>query len=445
MTEKRLKLYIETYGCQMNVADSEVVASILQQNNYELTAKAGEAGLILVNTCSVRENAEQRVKARLENYMSLKKKNKDLLIGVIGCMAERMKEKLLEEEPVVDLIAGPDAYRELPELIRIASTGQKGINTMLSVEETYGDIRPVRYDSNGVTAFVSIMRGCDNYCAYCVVPYTRGRERSRDPESVLREVDEAFKSGNREVTLLGQNVNSYRWEDKSRVTDFADLLELTAQVSPLLRIRFSTSHPKDLPDKVLRIIAGNANICRSIHLPVQSGSTSVLERMRRGYTRESYLERISALRFFIPEVSLSTDIITGFCGETNEEHQQTLSLLRKVGFDFAFMFKYSERPGTFAAENFPDDVPEEIKTSRLNEIIKLQNSISLKIKKQDIGRIYEVLIEGVSKRSDQFLMGRTSQNKVAVFPAGNHKPGEYVNVRTLSVSSATLLAEIINH
>lgn len=445
MIENKLKLYVETYGCQMNVVDSEVVVAILQQHNYELTDTAENSDLILVNTCSIRVNAEQRVRGRLENFRSLKKKNKNLVIGVIGCMAERLKEKFLEEEPVIDMIVGPDAYRDLTALIKAAESGHKEVNTLLSIEETYGDISPVRLDRNSVSAFISIMRGCNNLCTYCVVPFTRGRERSRDPESILREAREVFEQGFREVTLLGQNVNSYHWlvPENDFNVDFADLLEKVSLIDPRLRIRFSTSHPKDLSDKVLHVIAKYPNICKSIHLPVQSGSTKVLERMKRRYTRESYLERIKAIRAIIPGAAVSTDIITGFCGETEEDHQQTLSLMKEAGFDYAFMFKYSERPGTLAAKKFKDDVPEVVKTLRLSEIIKLQNNLSLESKKKDLGKKFEVLIEGKSKKSDKFLMGRTSQNKVAVFPAGNHKLGEYLEIVVTKVSSATLIAEPI--
>lgn len=441
MTEKKTKLFVETYGCQMNVADSEVVVAILCQHDCELTNSPEKADLILVNTCSIRENAEQRVRKRLEVFINYKKKNKNLVIGVIGCMAERLKEKFLEELPVIDIIAGPDAYRDLPTLIKTAQSGQKVVNTLLSVEETYGDISPVRLDSNGASAFISIMRGCNNLCSYCVVPFTRGRERSRDPESILREAGEVFEQGYREITLLGQNVNSYKWA--SIETDFADLLEKIAISHPLLRLRFSTSHPKDLSDKLLHIIAKHHNICKSIHLPMQSGSTSVLSRMKRKYTSEWYLNRINAIKNIIPDIAISTDIITGFCGETEEDHQQTLSMMKEAGFDFAFMFKYSERPGTFAAKNLIDDVPEEIKTRRLNEIIQLQNHLSLESKKKDLGKIYEVMVEGYSKKSNHFMMGRTSQNKVAVFPADHLRKGEYLHVKVIKVSSATLIAEPI--
>ncbi|MEN8204041.1 MAG: tRNA (N6-isopentenyl adenosine(37)-C2)-methylthiotransferase MiaB [Bacteroidota bacterium] len=436
------KLYIETYGCQMNVVDSEVVVAILQQKNYQVTQDIDQADLVLVNTCSIRDNAEQRVRSRLSEFKRLKKKNKHLSVGLIGCMAERLKEKLLEEEPLVDLVVGPDAYRELPSLLQEVESGQKGINTILSLEETYGDIRPVRMDKNHVTSFVSIMRGCNNFCAYCVVPGTRGRERSRDPETILRESTELFEKGYREVTLLGQNVNSYRWKEGGNTISFEILLERVAKIDPLLRVRFATSHPKDMSNSLLKTIAKYPNICKSIHLPVQSGSTSVLERMKRKYTREHYMDRISSIVKYLPGASISTDIIAGFCGETEEEHQQTLSLMEWAEYDFAYMFKYSERPDTFAALNYRDDVSEEIKTRRLNEIIQLQMKLSLESKEKDVGEVYEVLVEGSSKKSAEHLYGRTSQNKVVVFPKGEFKPGDYVNVRISSCTSATLIGNI---
>jgi tRNA-2-methylthio-N6-dimethylallyladenosine synthase len=439
------KLYIETYGCQMNVADSEVVAAILQQHHYNITENADEADLILINTCSIRDNAEQRVRGRLENLAALKKKKNELVIGVIGCMAERVKEKLLDEEKMVDLVVGPDAYRDLPQLITSARKGEKAVNTMLSIEETYGDISPVRLDQNKVSAFISIMRGCNNLCSYCVVPYTRGRERSREPETILREAGEIFEMGYREVTLLGQNVNSYHWSESINDIDihFHDLLEKVAQKFPEMRIRFSTSHPKDMSDEVLKTIARYDNICKNIHLPVQSGSTSVLSRMKRRYTREEYLGRIKAIKEIIPQASISTDIIVGFCGETEEDHQETLSLMEEVGYDFAFMFKYSERPGTLAAKKYDDDVPEESKTRRLNEIIKLQNKLSLKSKTNDVGKTFEVLIEGVSKKSGSELFGRTSQNKVVVFPKNGQEAGNYIKVNVESCTSATLMGKTV--
>jgi tRNA-2-methylthio-N6-dimethylallyladenosine synthase len=436
------KLYIETYGCQMNVVDSEVVVAILQQNSYQLTEDMEEADLVLVNTCSIRDNAEQRVRSRLKEFKSLKKRNRELTVGVIGCMAERLKEKLLEEEELVDLVVGPDAYRELPSLLKSVEGGQKGINTLLSLEETYGDIRPVRMDRNHVSSFVSIMRGCDNFCAYCVVPGTRGRERSRDPETIIRESTELFQKGYREVTLLGQNVNSYRWEEEGDMS-FETLLERVARIDPALRVRFATSHPKDLSDSLLNVFAQHPNLCQSIHLPVQSGSTSVLKRMKRKYSREHYQSRIEAIKLKLPGASISTDIIAGFCDETEEEHQETLSLMEWVGYDFSFMFKYSERPDTFAALKYSDNVSEETKTRRLTEIIELQNRLSLESKERDVGQTYEVLVEGRSKKSEEHLFGRTSQNKVVVFPRKNFNRGDYVNVIIHSCTSATLIGESV--
>ena len=427
----------------MNVVDSEVVVAILQQHNYELTEELNEADLVLVNTCSIRENAEQRVRSRLKEFSQIKQKNEGVSVGIIGCMAERLKEKLLEDESMVDLVVGPDAYRELPALLQEVESGQKGINTLLSLEETYGDIRPVRMDKNHVTSFVSIMRGCNNFCAYCVVPGTRGRERSRDPETIIREAAGLFEKGYREVTLLGQNVNSYAWKDGSRSLTFEKILEQIAEIDPLLRVRFATSHPKDMSDDLLKVMALYPNLCKAIHLPVQSGSTGVLERMKRRYTREHYMERISAIRKYLPGTSISTDIIAGFCGETEEEHQQTLSLMEWVGYDLAYMFKYSERPDTFAAQKYSDDIPEEVKSRRLNEIIHLQTKLSLVSKKQNVGQIYEVLVEGRSKKSAEHLFGRTSQNKVVVFPKKNFKPGDYVKVTIDSCTSATLIGNAI--
>jgi len=436
------KFYIETYGCQMNVADSEVVASILAQNGFESTSEIREAGLILINTCSIRDNAEQRIWGRLKAIGHLKRKN-NATIGLLGCMAERLREQILEKEHLVDLIAGPDSYRDLPSLISEAETGHKAVNVLLSREETYADINPVRMDRNGVTSFVSIMRGCNNMCAYCVVPYVRGAERSRDPGSVIREVRDLVSKGYREVTLLGQNVDSYNWKDEAGQVDFPALLEMTALVDPSLRVRFSTSHPKDISDELLKTIARYPNICRHIHLPAQSGSSRILKLMNRDYTREWYMDRISAIRSIIPGCAISTDIIAGFCTETEEDHKDTLSLMEWVGYDFAYMFKYSERPGTKAARKYPDDVPEEIKTRRLNEIISVQNTLSARSKKQDVGRVFEVLTEDFSKRSQDFLSGRTSQNKVVVFPAEGHRKGEYVNVRVERCTSATLIGKAV--
>lgn len=443
-TENRPKLYIETYGCQMNVNDSEVVVAILQKHGYQRTENSNEADLILVNTCSIRENAEQRVRTRLNEFRKLKKKKPSMLVGIIGCMAERLKEKLLEEEKSVDLIAGPDAYRDLPSLISNAGHGQKAANVLLSYEETYADISPVRLDENKVSAFISIMRGCNNMCAYCVVPFTRGTERSRDPQSILREAYEIFNTGYREITLLGQNVNSYYWTyENGEFINFAKLIEMVAQVSPLLRVRFSTSHPKDISDELLHTIAKYHNICKSIHLPVQSGSTKILSLMKRRYNRELYLDRINTIKRLIPECSLSTDIIAGFCTETEDDHRYTLTLMEEVGYDFAFMFKYSVRPGTYAEKKLTDDVPEKVKSRRLTEIIALQNKLSEKSKQNDIGKVFEVLVEGVSKKSNDELFGRTSQNKVVIFPRGNWKPCDYVNIKITGCSSATLFGKPI--
>ena len=444
MKEELQKVFIETYGCQMNVNDSEVVASILKANGYEITEELEQADVVLVNTCSIRENAETRVFGRLDNFKQYKKKKPSLLVGVLGCMAERLKESLLEDQRAVDLVVGPDAYRELPVLLRAAEDGQKGINVLLSREETYADISPVRLDKNGVSAFVSIMRGCNNMCTYCVVPYTRGAERSRDPQTIVREVEELLAEGYREVTLLGQNVDSFRWKQPDgHVVNFAELLELVAKVSPSLRVRFSTSHPKDLSNEVLYTMAMYENICNHIHLPVQSGSTRVLELMNRGYSREYYLERINAIREILPDCSISTDIIAGFCTETELDHDQTLSMMSEVKYDFAYMFKYSVRPNTKAARKFEDDVPEEVKTRRLTEIIELQGKLAEESKLKDVGRCFEVLIEGESKKSSNEFFGRTSQNKVVVFPRENYKIGDYVFVEVTSCTPATLIGRIV--
>ena len=432
------KLYIETYGCQMNAGDSEVVLSILQGDGFRYTEDPAGADVILINTCSIRDNAEQRIWGRLRELRQYKKKNKGLLVGVIGCMAERLREKLIDQEELVNLVAGPDAYRDLPRLLREAGGGAKAVNVLLSSEETYAEISPVRLDKNGVSAYISIMRGCNNMCSYCVVPYTRGAERSRDPQTILREARELFDGGYREVTLLGQNVNSYRWENGETVAGFADLLGAVASVDPKLRVRFSTSHPKDLSDEVLHTMARYPNLCRAIHLPAQSGSTRMLELMNRKYTREWYLGRIEAIRRILPGCSISTDLIAGFCTETDDDHRQTLSLMEEVGYASAFMFKYSERPNTKAARHMADDVPDGVKTARLNEIIALQNELSLRSNRLDVGREFEVLVEGVSKRSDRQLFGRTSQNKVVVFDRGDARVGDYVRVRVTDCSSATL-------
>ncbi|MCF8221808.1 MAG: tRNA (N6-isopentenyl adenosine(37)-C2)-methylthiotransferase MiaB [Bacteroidales bacterium] len=437
------KLYIETYGCQMNVADSEVVVSILGDNGYTLTDNMENADLILVNTCSIRDNAEQRVWGRLDLFKHHKRENPGTMIGIIGCMAERLKEQLLETDRMVDIVAGPDSYRDLPRLVDEAWEGQKAVNVLLSREETYADIDPVRSDRNGVSSFVSIMRGCNNMCSYCVVPYVRGAERSRDPQTIINEVKELFSRGYREVTLLGQNVNSYSREDKDNKISFARLLEMTAATDPELRVRFSTSHPKDISDELLKVMAENDNICKHIHLPVQSGSSRILDLMNRKYDREWYMDRIRAIRKFLPSCSLSSDMITGFCTETEDDHRQTLSLMNWAKYDFAYMFKYSERPDTLAARKLEDDVPEEIKTRRLNEIIELQNRLSLESKRKDLGKTFEVLVEGFSKKSKNDLSGRTSQNKVVVFPSNGSKAGDYVKVKITDCTAATLLGEAI--
>ena len=439
------KVFIETYGCQMNVNDSEVVLSILQKAGYARCDTLDQADLILVNTCSVRDNAEQRVLGRLDVFRQEKKRRGGVVVGVLGCMAQRLKEKLLEN-PAVDLVAGPDAYRDLPRLVEAVTASGKQLNTILSHEETYGDIAPVRMDAGGVSAFISIMRGCNNVCSYCIVPFVRGAERSRDPESIVREAAALIQEGYKEISLLGQNVDSYCWknpEDPSARVDFAGLLERVALLDPKVRIRFATSHPKDMGDAVLHVMARYPNICKHIHLPVQSGSNVMLERMNRKYTREHYLERISRIREILPDCSVTTDVIAGFSGETDEDHEATMSLFRQVRYDSAFMFQYSERPGTKASRHYPDDVPLAVKTARLSEIIALQNEISLENNSRCIGQCYEVLVEGPSKRSEEELMGRTSQNRTCVFPARGHKAGEYVTVRVLSCTSATLRCEVV--
>lgn len=438
------QVFIETYGCQMNVNDSEVVLSVLQQAGYSLCDSIEQADIILVNTCSIRDNAEQRIWGRLDVFLQEKKKRRGVIVGILGCMAERLKDELLKH-PAVDIVAGPDSYRDIARLIYAIREGGKQINTQLSHEETYADISPVRMDKNGVSAFISIMRGCNNMCSYCVVPYTRGAERSRNPESIVREAQELFDNGYREVSLLGQNVDSYHWANPDNPTDtvnFAQLLELVALISPRLRVRFSTSHPKDMGNSVLYTMAMYPNICNHIHLPVQSGSNAVLAKMNRKYTRETYLQRIAKIREILPDCGISTDIIAGFCSETEQDHADTLSIMREVGYDSAFMFQYSERPNTKAARHYPDDIPAEVKTHRLNEIIELQNRLSLESNQKTLGRTYEVLIEGVSKRSAEQLIGRTPQNKVCVFDAKGHKIGEYVSVKITSCTSATLIAEI---
>lgn len=433
------RLYVETYGCQMNVGDSEILVSIMQDAGYRYTEDIASADVILVNTCSIRDNAEQRIWGRLREFHRYKKARRGLVVGIVGCMAERLREALFERETVVDVVAGPDSYRDLPRLVALAATGGHGVNVQLSQEETYGDIRPVRLDRNGVSAFISIMRGCNNFCSYCVVPYTRGRERSRDPQTILREAKELFAAGYREVTLLGQNVNSYRWTGEGEETDFPALVEAVASVSPLLRVRFATSHPKDLSDRLIEVMASHANICRAVHLPAQSGSDRMLAAMNRKYTRAWYLERVAAIRRRMPDCAVTTDLIAGFCGEREEDHRQTLALMREVGYDSAYMFKYSQRPGTLASRTMTDDVSEAEKTARLNEIIALQNELSAESNGRDVGKVFEVLVEGASRRSSAQLCGRTSQNKMVVFDrTGDTAAGDYVQVRITGCTSATL-------
>lgn len=448
------KLYIESYGCQMNFSDSEVVASIMSENGFSTTRDVEEADVVLINTCSIRDNAEKRVRKRLTEFKKKKADNPEMVVGILGCMAERLKKSLLEQEKLVDLVAGPDAYRDLPNLIDEVGTGQKAVNVLLSRDETYADISPVRLDKGGISSFVTIMRGCDNMCSFCVVPFTRGRERSRDPETIVQECQDLFSKGYREVTLLGQNVDSFRWnitnkgEIKNKelpTVNFAQLLIMVAKVSPDLRVRFSTSHPKDMTDEVLHAMASFENICNYIHLPVQAGHSAVLKRMNRGYTREWYLERIEAIHKIIPDCAVSTDIISGFCAETDEEHEDTLSLMDIVAFDFAYMFKYSERPKTLAERKFEDDVPEAVKSKRLTEIIAKQQGYSLASNKNRIGKTEKVLVEGVSKRSELHMSGRTGRNSMVVFPNGNFKKGDYINVKILDCTSATLLGEAVEH
>ena len=436
MTGVGRRLFVETYGCQMNVNDTEVVISILQQEGYIYTEQIEQADVILINTCSVRDNAEQRIWGRLSEMRRYRKANPSLKIGIIGCMAERLKGVLTEGRDAVEIVAGPDAYRDLPRLLREVETGGHGVNTLLSQEETYAEIAPVRLDKSGVSAFISIMRGCNNYCSYCVVPYTRGIERSRDPETILQEAQRLIDNGYREVTLLGQNVNSYR----SGEVDFPELMRRVASLSPQLRVRFATSHPKDISDRLLEVMASFPNICRAIHLPAQAGSSSMLQRMNRKYTREWYLERVAAIRRYMPDCAITTDLIAGFSSETEEEHQATLSLMREVAYDFAYMFKYSERPGTFASKHLPDNISEEVKGRRLQEIIELQNELSLESNRRDVGREFEILVEGTSRRRTDQLFGRTSQNKVVVFDAAEGiGVGDYVRVRVTDCTPATLL------
>lgn len=438
-----LKVRIETYGCQMNVADSEVIASMMSVAGYDLTEDDGEASAVMINTCSIRDNAEQKIYHRLAYWNALRRKSgRRIIIGVVGCMAERLKRRLVEEHGV-DLVAGPDAYMEIPQLVAAAEAGEEAVNVELSTTETYRDIIPRRI-AGGVSGFISIMRGCNNFCTYCIVPYTRGRERSREPKSILAELADLRSRGYREAVLLGQNVNSYRYEGgDGAAVDFPALLAMAAEAAPDMRIRFTTSHPKDMSDETLRVIAAHENLARHIHLPVQSGSNEVLKAMNRKYTREWYLDRVAAIRRILPDAGISTDMFTGFSGETEEDFEQTLSLMREVGFDSAFMFKYSERPGTYASKHLPDNIPDEVKTERLNRMIALQNELSLASNRRDVGREFEVLVEGVSKRSSEELFGRTSQNKVVVFARGNRKAGDMARVRVTDASSATLRGEEI--
>ncbi|PRY87019.1 tRNA (N6-isopentenyl adenosine(37)-C2)-methylthiotransferase MiaB [Mongoliibacter ruber] len=458
-TGKSKKIYIESYGCQMNFSDSEIVASIMKENGFDTTSDFEQADVIFLNTCSIREKAEQTVRKRLSQFNTVKKNKPELTIGVLGCMAERLKDKLLEEEKIVDVVVGPDAYRDLPNLVASAEDGNKGVNTFLSREETYADISPVRLNSNGVSAFISIMRGCDNMCSFCVVPFTRGRERSRDPHSIVKEAQDLFEKGYKEVTLLGQNVDSYKWSPEennkarlnkkeevvSKVVNFAHLLEMVAKISPQLRVRFSTSHPKDITDEVLYTMKKYDNICKYIHLPVQSGNSRVLELMNRTYDRDWYLDRVKAIREILgEECGISSDMIAGFCTETEEEHQDTLSIMDIVKYDFSYMFFYSERPGTLAAKKFEDDIPLDVKKRRLAEIIEKQASLSMERNKLDVGKIQEILIEGTSKRSEEQLKGRNSANKVVIIPNNGLKAGDYATVKITDCSSATLFGEVVS-
>ena len=443
-TDGQKKMYLESYGCQMNFSDSEIVASIMAENGYASTSNLQEADVVFINTCSIRENAEQKVRTRLDVFRMAKKQKPEMVIGVLGCMAERMKAKLLDEEKVVDLVIGPDAYKDLPNLLDQVGSGQKAVNVLLSREETYADITPVRLGGNGVLAFVTIMRGCDNMCSFCVVPFTRGRERSRDAFSIIEECTDLFNKGYKEVTLLGQNVDSYHWQNDQQSVNFAQLLEMTAQIHPDLRVRFSTSHPKDITDEVLETMAKYENICKCIHLPVQSGSTTCLERMNRTYSREWYMNRVDAIRRILPDCAITSDIIAGFCGETDEEHQDTLSMMDYVRYDMSYMFKYSERPGTFAARKYEDDVPEEVKSQRLTEIIDRHSHHALSRNKESIGLTYKVLIEGFAKKGPHQQCGRTSQNKLIIFDTQTHiQAGDYALVSVDDCTSATLMGTFI--
>ncbi len=457
------KLFLESYGCAMNFSDSEIIASILGKEGFITTTTTDDADVIFLNTCAIREGAENKIWARLKSFRQAKRKNPDLIVGVLGCMAERLKSKLLDEEKLVDIVAGPDSYRDLPNLINTVESGQKAVNVLLSLEETYADISPVRLSTNGISAFISITRGCDNMCSFCVVPFTRGRERSRDPFSIINEAKELFENGYREVTLLGQNVDSYVWHpetntkkeilksvdglqltvDSNDTVTFANLLERVAEVNPLLRVRFSTSNPRDITEDVLHSMAKHENICKYIHLPVQSGNTRILEKMNRGYSREDYMKWIARIKTILPDCGISTDTITGFCSETEEEHRDTMSLMEEVGFVYAYMFSYSERPGTTAAKKYPDDVSLEIKARRLTEVMTLQKKLSLQSNLEDVNKVHRVLVENFSKRSEEHLSGRNDQNKIVVFPKEQYKKGDYVNVLVTECSSATLIGRAI--
>lgn len=441
-TEKH-KVYVETYGCQMNFADSEVFCALLIKEGFTIVNEINESDYVLINTCAIRDNAEQRIRKRLRELKALQKQRPWMRVGILGCMAERLKTQLLEEEDNVWFVVGPDSYRKLPDIMKNVRTGSKMAETELSNQETYDDIEPVRLNGNGISAYISIMRGCQNFCAYCVVPYTRGLERSRDPKTIVGEALSLFNQGYKEITLLGQNVNSYRWEQDGETVGFSQLMAMVAQVSPKLRVRFATSHPKDISDELLHTMAAYPNICKSIHLPVQSGSERMLKLMNRKYTPQWYLNRIEAIRTILPTCSITTDVIAGFCTETEEDHQATLEMFRKVRYDSAFMFKFSMRPNTFAARHMDDDVPDDVKTRRLEEIIALQNELSLENNKKCIGQTYEVLVEGASHRSNEQLFGRNSQNKVIVFDRGNHQPGEYLMLKVTECTSATLKGVVV--
>ena len=436
-------IYIETYGCQMNFADSEIVASLLQKEGYEVVSDINDADYVLINTCAIRDNAEQRIRKRLRELRAVQQRHPQLRIGILGCMAERLQSQLMVEEENVSFVVGPDAYRQLPSILaRVSEQGVKAAETELSTTETYADIEPVRLGSNGISAYISIMRGCQNYCAYCVVPYTRGRERSRDPETIEAEARSLFEQGYKEVTLLGQNVNSYRWKTEGEEVGFPELMARVAEISPMLRVRFATSHPKDLSDSLLEVMAKYDNICKCIHLPVQSGSDRILKLMNRHYDSAWYLDRIAAIRRYMPDCSITTDVIAGFCTETEEEHQMTLEMFRKVRYDYAYMFKFSMRPNTYAEKHLQDDIPEAEKTRRLEEIIALQGQIALENNRCEVGKIYEVLVEGESHRSKERLFGRNSQNKVIVFDRHDVMPGQYVKVKVVDCTAATLLGEL---